>query len=184
MDKLVSRGKGNVGKIMDRVLERYYSGKARNVTFVELLNCDALPTFLKIYSKFLRFYFEFSIVYNSTGNGVNTSKFKLSEKFTKLCISAKSALDHVYTSIETGSITLMQLSQLKANGYHVNELLIEVKTSSLMKKFKLSLKRRYYEQSLFAERLGRLRKVCENISISIEGIGEHVPHYRYIHIPR
>ena len=72
-------------------------------------------------------------------------------------------------SIETGNITLMQLSQLKVDEKHVNELLCEVKTSSIIKRLQLSLKQRYHEEDLFAKRLSRLRKVCENIPIPIEG---------------
>ena len=72
-------------------------------------------------------------------------------------------------SIETGNITLVQLSQLKENENHVIELLCEVKTDNMINKFQLLLKQRYREEGLFAERLSRLRKVCESISITIEG---------------
>lgn len=51
MDQLVSRGRGNVGKVMKKILEVHYPGEAKKITFEDLLKCDAWQTFLKIYGR-------------------------------------------------------------------------------------------------------------------------------------
>lgn len=101
------------------------------------------------------------------GNGNNNSKFKLSEKFKSTCSSGKDALLRMCKSIENGDVTLMELSMLEKNEKRISDLLVEVKRD--VNKLQLKLKQRYHERSLFAERLDRLRKVCESINFQIEG---------------
>ncbi len=55
MDKLLfesSSQKRNVGKIIDKILERRYPEEVTEITFKELLNWNMWQTFIKIHSKY------------------------------------------------------------------------------------------------------------------------------------
>lgn len=54
MDRLLlvsPHQKRNVGKIINKILDRQYPGKVQGITFKELLNWDMWQSFIKICSK-------------------------------------------------------------------------------------------------------------------------------------
>ncbi len=106
------------------------------------------------------------------GNNSNFSKFQLSEKFITSCTCAKSALEEMCNLIETGAVTLIQLSILKEKEDRVNELLKAAITGTKMKVIQQKLKLRFHEQALFDKWLNRLKQVCQYLSIPIKGMLE------------
>lgn len=169
VDELVSKGNKSVGKIFDKIIDRFYHREHRQITFRDLLSWDTWQTFLKIYGKLLLnqiFELFYQII---AGDSTYHSKFKLSENFLALCSSAKSALKHVCDLIEDGGITLQQLSLLKEKYSLVNDLFEAAFTPSKLKEIRQKLAQRFEEQALFAQWLQRLKQICRNVTIPITG---------------
>ena len=104
---------------------------------------------------------------NSAGD---PKQYNLSDKFMKICRSAEDVLLKIRSSVESGDITLMELLILKENGSHVDELFQIIFSDTNKKIIMQNLSQRYHEQRLFASKLSCLRRVCDNISIPIEGM--------------
>lgn len=92
----------------------------------------------------------------------------LSDKCIMLCTRAKSQLENICSLIETGDITLAQLSLLKENGENVDDLLkIAPKYEGELKRL---LDQRFLEKDHFTNRLNLLKQLCLHINVEIEGI--------------
>ena len=170
MDELVRKGNKSVGKIFDKILDRLYHQEVKQIFVNELLDWDIWQTFLQIYGTKCQMYaycwIYFAII---AGDPMYHSKFKLSEKFITMCTLATSSLENMCNQIESGCVTLLQLSVLKKRESQINDLLGAAYPNRRVKAIQQNLRQRFEEQVLMGQWLKRLKQVCHYLTVPIAG---------------
>lgn len=112
-------------------------------------------------------------MHTTAGTVSHLSEFELSEKCKVLCTKAQKLLKNMCSRIQTGNVTIMELSQMKENHDNLNKLLVNAMTKKKVTILQKVLQQRLREQELFTTRLNHLRKLCQNISIKVKGMCVH-----------
>lgn len=99
----------------------------------------------------------------------NQSKFELSPKCLQLCADAKEVLCATCKRIESGDITLNELTKIKERNDHMRKLVDETLSDEEKVAIMQLLDIRFKEQNLFMDRLHELGQLCISVHIDVHG---------------